>query len=172
MRTSAERKQTDESLRVEREKADLALGEKLAAIDETADAVITLARARADGVLAASRAKTDRQPIDGQGARGATETIVNERLAADRALDDERAAADQTLQEEREDLERNGVSRENDDHIEAGFAAVELSGGVIRFACSTTGVVNPDWSESAALRARAAKKDCRALCPAPGMTVV
>lgn len=99
---SAERRQTDESLRAEREKADLALGEKLDAIDETADAVITLARARADAVLAASRAKTDRQPVVAQRGAGASE-IIKERLAADRALNDERAAADETLRGERDE---------------------------------------------------------------------
>ena len=51
-----EREQTDESLRTEREKADQTLEDS--AIDETADAVISRARSRADKVLAASRAKT------------------------------------------------------------------------------------------------------------------
>ena len=38
--TNPDRQQTDESLRVEREEADEAIGEKLAAIDETVDAII------------------------------------------------------------------------------------------------------------------------------------
>ena len=48
-----EREQTDESLRAEREKADQTLEDS--AIDETADAVISRARSRADKVLAALR---------------------------------------------------------------------------------------------------------------------
>jgi signal transduction histidine kinase len=99
---SPERKQTDESLHAERVKADLALGEKLAAIDESADAVITLARARADAVLAAARAKTDRQAIVARSGPRANEIMVDARLAADRALERERADADAALQGERD----------------------------------------------------------------------
>jgi signal transduction histidine kinase len=101
--TTAERKQTDESLRAEREKADLALGEKLAAVEESADAVITLARARADAVLAMARAKTDRQPTAALGGQRASEIIAHERLTADNALEGERADADAMLREEREE---------------------------------------------------------------------
>ena len=99
---SAERKQTDESLRAEREKADLAL-EKLAAIDDTADAVIALARARADAVMAAVRARTDAQQIVPSPGPRVTDIVARERLAADRALKEERADADATLQDEREE---------------------------------------------------------------------
>ena len=60
-RYAEDRAQTDESLRLEREKADHALKEQLAAIDETADAVISRARTRADEVLAETREHTDRQ---------------------------------------------------------------------------------------------------------------
>ena len=45
----SEREQTDESLRVEREKADRALEDDFTAVDETADAVISRARERARG---------------------------------------------------------------------------------------------------------------------------
>lgn len=98
-----DRNQTDESLRLEREKADHALGEELAAIDETADAVITRARARADEVLAAARAKTDRQsPTQDRASRtGAPGSIQTERRLADRILRQERATADETLRDER-----------------------------------------------------------------------
>ena len=48
-----EREQTDESLRVERAKADHAIGEEFTAVDDVADAVISQARRRADQVLAA-----------------------------------------------------------------------------------------------------------------------
>ena len=62
----SEREQTDEILRIERENADRALEETGAAVDDTADAVISRARARADAVLAAARAKTDRQSGNGR----------------------------------------------------------------------------------------------------------
>ena len=96
---TAEREQTDESLRLEREKADADLSEKQAAIDEAADAIIEKARARADQVLAAARAKSDRQfrPPNAQSATA----IDKERVREDQALRDERAGADETLRAER-----------------------------------------------------------------------
>ena len=93
---SPERRQTDESLRVEREKADLALGDDLMALDETADAVIAKARARADEVVAAARAKTDRRPRTPE-----SETVKRNRMLEDEVLEKERANADETLREER-----------------------------------------------------------------------
>ena len=99
-RRGSEREQTDESLRVERENADLAHGEELAAIDETADAVIGLARERADAVLAAARAKTDRQSASAVNPQSPG-IIEKERGRADEALREERAIADETLREER-----------------------------------------------------------------------
>jgi signal transduction histidine kinase len=94
-----EREQTDESLRVEREKADADLGEKQAAIDEAADAIIEKARARADQVLAAARARSDRQvrPLNAPSATA----IGQERVREDEALRRERAGADETLRAER-----------------------------------------------------------------------
>jgi signal transduction histidine kinase len=94
---TAERKQTDESLRVEREKADDALGDGPSALDETADAVISTARARADGVLAAARARTDRRSLVTRSPR----SVAAERLGEDQALQAERADADDALREER-----------------------------------------------------------------------
>ena len=73
-RYAEDRAQTDESLRLEREKADHALEEQLAAIDETADAVISRARTRADEVLAETREHTDRQAA----AAGATARRMNQ----------------------------------------------------------------------------------------------
>lgn len=96
---NSERQQTDESLRLEREGADLALGAEPALIDETADAVIHRARARADRVLAAARARTDRGfrrssvlPADG---------VTVEREREDQVVRKERAAADETVRSER-----------------------------------------------------------------------
>jgi signal transduction histidine kinase len=95
----AEREQTDESLRVERAKADAALEQRLEAIEETADAVIAKARARADEVLAAARIKTD-------GQTGAASSRSSERTQRTRAMEDEavrveRAHADEVVSVER-----------------------------------------------------------------------
>jgi signal transduction histidine kinase len=116
--TSLERKQTDESLRAEREKADAALGENLAAYDETADAVISRARVRADQVLAATRAKTDRRSATPVGGGTAPAIIAKERMLEDQVLREERANADEVLQEERAEhvalltLEREETDRD------------------------------------------------------------
>ena len=95
----AERQQTDESLRFEREKADQ-LGDVLREIDETADAVIGKARARADAVLAAARARSDRAP-SARGPSGPRRDVVQRREREDELLQVERAHADETLREER-----------------------------------------------------------------------
>ena len=94
------REQTDASLRIEREKADQTV-EDLAAIDEMADAVITRARTRADQVLAAARAKTDRRSASPAVGSSFPKTIEKERALEDRVLREERANADDTLREER-----------------------------------------------------------------------
>ena len=110
--TSAERAQTDESLRAEREKADDALDDQLTAIDETADAVITLARKRADDVLAAARAKTDRQSASST----AGVIIDRERGREDAAIQSERDSADAALRHERaEHVELLSIEREETD---------------------------------------------------------
>ena len=103
MPPSYERAATDESLRAERDKADQALAENVAAIDERADAVITHARARADALLAAARAKTDERPsVLGRGPLS-MESVARDRAVADRALQGERADADRVVREERDE---------------------------------------------------------------------
>jgi signal transduction histidine kinase len=95
----ADRVQTDESLRVERELADDALGEDLIAIEETADAVVGLARARADSVLAAARAKSDRRSSpEGSGRPG---EVRRERAREDDVIEKARDDADEALRLER-----------------------------------------------------------------------
>lgn len=108
-----EREQTDESLRIEREKADGDVGEKQAAIDEAADTIIERARARADQVLAAARAKSDLQlgPPDAPAAK----VIENERAREDQALRKERASADEALRTERADHTSPSAEREETD---------------------------------------------------------
>ncbi len=96
---ASEREQTDESLRLEREKADADVGDRQAAIDDAADAIIERARARADQVLAAARERSDR---DLRSPRApSTSAVEQERVREDRATSDERADADETLRAER-----------------------------------------------------------------------
>jgi signal transduction histidine kinase len=108
-----ERAQTDESLRVEREKADANLGDMQAAIDETADVIIEKARARADHVLAAARAKSDLQ-LGPSNARSA-KVLEKEREREDNALRKERACADETLRAERAEHALPSAEREETD---------------------------------------------------------
>lgn len=108
-----EREQTDESLRVEREKADADLLEKQAAVEEAADAIIEKARARADRVLAAARGKSDQrlQPADPQVAK----VLGREREREDQALRNERAVADETLRAERAQHVLSSAERDETD---------------------------------------------------------
>jgi cell division septum initiation protein DivIVA len=92
---------TDESLRNEREKVDQALAEKLTALQETADTVITVARARADEVLAKEREKVDQKIADAAPGLRAVLDIERERVREDRAVRKERATADRALDDER-----------------------------------------------------------------------
>ncbi|HMJ53278.1 MAG TPA: HAMP domain-containing sensor histidine kinase [Polyangiaceae bacterium] len=96
---TAERVHTDESLRLEREKADGVLGEKQSALEETADDVISKARARADEVLAAARARTDRQTSTHNAQ--STKTTERKRAQEDDAVREERADADEVVRLER-----------------------------------------------------------------------
>jgi signal transduction histidine kinase len=96
---SADRVQTDESLRVERELADDALGEDLVAIQDTADAVVELARGRADSVLAAARAMSDRRSSAAAGGR--TGEVRRERAREDEVIEKARDHADEALRLER-----------------------------------------------------------------------
>ena len=124
---TAERAQTDQSLRLEREKVDDALSDYLAAIEETADTVIATARRRADAVLAAARANTDRHST----ATGGTSVIAQQREREDAAVTTERATADQALREERAEhielLARERGDTDNDLSAERGRADVALA---------------------------------------------
>ncbi|HET7539596.1 MAG TPA: ATP-binding protein [Polyangiaceae bacterium] len=108
-----ERDQTDKSLRVERIKADADLGEKQASVDEVADAIIEKARARADQVLAAVRAKSDLQRW--RHSVNSAEALERERGREDEALRRERALADETLRAERAEHARPSAEREETD---------------------------------------------------------
>ena len=95
---SSERKQTDASLRVERENADRALVERHAAEDD-ADLVLRRARDTADAVLNAARDKADR----GAPHASPRPSLVQQRELADETVRDERALADEVLRQEREE---------------------------------------------------------------------
>ena len=82
----SERELTDESLRVERERADLALAEMLAAVDEAADIVIIRARERADALLAKSRAKIDLSAKGTSTIGQSAEVVQRERASEDQVV--------------------------------------------------------------------------------------
>lgn len=90
------REQTDESLRIEREKSDAASAEKQLAIDDKADTVVQVARELADEVVQTARDGADRE----QAAPAATDA-TSERDWADLVLARERANADAVLERER-----------------------------------------------------------------------
>jgi signal transduction histidine kinase len=99
--STPEREQTDASLRVERQKADDAIGDKPASIEEIADAVIEKARARADVLLAATRSQMDHRSAVRGAIAESPQVVERERRLEDQALRREREQADETLLEER-----------------------------------------------------------------------
>jgi signal transduction histidine kinase len=101
---SAEREQTNESLRREREKTDHALAERQAA-EEDSDEVVHRARESADAVLTEARAKADER-LEASPQVGPDATLAEERVLEDEALQDERASADEVLRREREENAR------------------------------------------------------------------
>ncbi len=102
---SAERDQTDESLRREREKTDRALAERHAA-EEDSDQVVHRARESADAVLTEARAKADQRLDDALPHVATDSTLAKERVQEDEALQDERASADEILRRERSENAR------------------------------------------------------------------
>src|SRR3954468_16832735 len=86
--SDANRIATDNSLRVERHTAD---GARTRAVEEDADRVVDLARARADAIVVDARQKADGAPSDPE--RPAD--LTRDRAEADGILEDERAAADE-----------------------------------------------------------------------------
>jgi signal transduction histidine kinase len=102
---SAERDQTDESLRMEREKTDRALSERQTA-EEDSDRVVHRARESADAVLTEARAKADQRLDQASPHVSTLATLAEERVLEDEALQDERASADEALRREREENAR------------------------------------------------------------------
>jgi signal transduction histidine kinase len=101
---SAEREQTDESLRREREKTDRALAERQAA-EEDSDLVVRRARESADALLTEVRAKAD-ELLEGSPQVGTRATLAEERILEDEALQEERSSADEILRRERDENAR------------------------------------------------------------------
>jgi signal transduction histidine kinase len=97
---SPERIQTDESLRVERQKVDDAIGVTFSALEELADAVIEKARGRADVILTTARAKADRE--NDQATVRSSGMLARTRARADAVLLREHAAADELVRAERD----------------------------------------------------------------------
>ena len=100
-----ERVETDSSLRAEREKADEELARRGAEVDRDADDVVELARARADGLLEATRKEADATRAPGDGPAGGADRRVA-RTSADDAVSDAREAADDKLEAERVEQKR------------------------------------------------------------------
>jgi signal transduction histidine kinase len=96
---SPERIQTDESLRVEREKVDVAIGSTFSALEQLADAVIEKARERADAILASARAHAD--DVSGPATAQSAEKRARNRARADEVLREERSDADEAVRSER-----------------------------------------------------------------------
>ena len=96
-----ERKLTDQSLRIEREKTDRALADSQAAVEDDADVVVQRARHNADAVLEMARGKAD------QLAEAPEEdvAVAYERALADETLRGERASADELLRRERDHVQ-------------------------------------------------------------------
>ena len=101
---SAEREQTDESLRLERERTDHALAERQAA-EEDSDLIVHNARESADAVLTEARAKADER-LEASPHVGTDATLAEERVLEDEALQSERASADEILRRERDENAR------------------------------------------------------------------
>jgi signal transduction histidine kinase len=98
----SEREKTDESLFVEREKADAELDKRSAAIEEDADAVIDRARDRHDDELEGVRQRADealgRQPS----SHGQRQRLRQARAEEDAAVQHGRHIADAALTEQRQ----------------------------------------------------------------------
>ncbi len=98
---TAEREQTDDSLREEREKSDRAISEGRDLVADVADEVLRHARQEADAVLLEARDKADRVLDSTDAAASEVSALERERREEDATLRSEREAADETLEFER-----------------------------------------------------------------------
>jgi signal transduction histidine kinase len=98
---SPDREQTDDSLRDERSKSDLAIVEGRDAVAELADDVLRRARQDADAVLLIARNQADRRLRNSDAPPTAGAAVARERVVEDAVLKQERGSADGALQLER-----------------------------------------------------------------------
>lgn len=103
---TAEREQTDDSLRVERDKTDHAIAEGRDLVQEGADDVLRRAREEADAVLEEARRKADQLLKETAGTLTADAAVAMERVSEDAAVRADRDTADQTLELERVETAR------------------------------------------------------------------
>jgi signal transduction histidine kinase len=96
----AERQETDQSLRTERERTDEEVG-KRADIEKDADLAVEKARGRADQVLDESRQRADKRIIEEGSSTGQRQALRQERRQADDTVREERLSADEELTDER-----------------------------------------------------------------------
>jgi signal transduction histidine kinase len=98
-----ERRETDDSLRLERDKTDRELTAARAAIEEDADEVVEVARERADVLLQRAREQSDRGLTDQAASSTVRAEVARERSQEDAAVSEERALAQDQLQHERDE---------------------------------------------------------------------
>jgi signal transduction histidine kinase len=99
--SGTKRRATDQSLQAEREKADLAGVEKLTTLEQEADQIVQVARARADEVVRVARDDADSLAGDPL-STDAKSRVQRQRARENLALGRERGHADSVLQRERE----------------------------------------------------------------------
>jgi signal transduction histidine kinase len=102
----AERASTDQSLRMERSKADREYASTQTVIEEDADTAIQQARESTDEFLRATREKADVRLSQSEAPAQARESVAKERVYEDAALQGERATADAERFEERAERRR------------------------------------------------------------------
>jgi signal transduction histidine kinase len=98
------REQTDQSLKVERDKADAEVDAKTKALEDEADQVLRVARQRADKVLETSRGNADRE--EGAQSPAAEARSDQERDREDLRVAKERTTADEVIEKERANRKR------------------------------------------------------------------
>ena len=94
---------TDKSLRDERAKADVEMGQRREALEADSDAVVQRARDRADDVLSEARGQADRVMEGEPNSERIRGAVARERHREDSELEQERAVEDEVLGEEREE---------------------------------------------------------------------
>lgn len=105
-KTRIERASTDQSLRFEREKADLEYAKRQTTIEEAEDASIHKARGKADKDLRTARQREDSKLARSKAPAQTREMFSRERAQEDTALHAERASADAARRDERAERRR------------------------------------------------------------------